>query len=103
MSEDAEGLDELTRRIGRAAADKEGFGKVIQLDLGDAGVIRIDGSGPLTSVDNVAGEADATVSLSAKTLSRLMSGKTSAPVAVATGKIKVKGDAALVLKLARFL
>ncbi|MCI4664565.1 MAG: SCP2 sterol-binding domain-containing protein [Neomegalonema sp.] len=96
-------LEGLTARITKAAAGKEGFGKVILLDLGDAGAIRIDGSGDATAVDNQPGAADVTIGLTPDNLAKLMTGKLSAPMAVMSGKISIKGDASLALKLAKFL
>ncbi|MEO1330172.1 MAG: SCP2 sterol-binding domain-containing protein [Pseudomonadota bacterium] len=97
-------IDRLTERIRAAAAGKPGFGKSIRLDLGETGAIRIDGTGEAVTVDNAPEpEADATVILSAETLEGLMKGAVSAPVAVMTGKIKLRGESALALKLASFL
>ena len=96
-------LSELTDKIRRGAEGKDGFGKAILLDLGEEGAIRIDGTGELVAVSNQGGEADTTIALSAETLQGLMKGEVNAPMAVMTGKIKIKGDAGLALKLAKFV
>lgn len=96
-------LAELTEKIRRSAAGKPGFEKSILLDLGEDGAIRIDGSGAETMVTNEPGDADATISMKAETLSKLMSGEISAPWAVMSGKIKISGESSLALKLAKFL
>lgn len=103
MDETSATVETLTDRIAKAATGKEGFGKVILLDLGEDGAIRIDGSGESTIVDNTSGAADATIKLSKDTLAKLMAGQLSAPKAVMTGKVALKGDAKLALKLASFL
>ncbi len=103
MNEAEASVEALTRKIARAAAGKDGFGKVILLDLGADGVIRIDGAGAETAVDNRPGDADAVIGLTAETLAKLMSGAMSAPVAVMKGRVSIKGDASLALKLAKFL
>lgn len=97
-------LDRLTDRIRKSAAGKPGFGKAILLDLGEEGGIRIDGAGAVVAVDNDAeAAADTTVSMTAETLDKLMKGEINAPMAVMTGKIKIRGDSGLALKLAGFL
>lgn len=93
----------LTEKIQSAASGKNGFGKVIILDLNGEGVIRIDGSGETTKVSNEAGDGDATIRLSSDTLSRLMNGSMSATKAVMMGRVSLRGDASLALKLASFL
>lgn len=97
------GLNALTDRIKTAADGKDGFGKVIELDLKEDGVIRIDGSGDRVVVSNAVGESDVTIRMSAATLTKLIKGKLSATAAVMTGRISIKGDASLALKLAKFL
>lgn len=96
-------LAELTEKIRRSAEGKDGFGKAILLDLAEDGAIRIDGTGVQVAVTNDASPADTTIALSAETLQGLMKGQVNAPMAVMTGKIKIKGDAGLALKLAKFV
>lgn len=101
---DAATLEGLTAKITRAAEGKPGFGKSIVLDLGAEGAIRIDGAGETIAVSNAAEpEPETTVALSAETLQGLMAGKVNAPMAVMTGKIKIRGETALAMKLASFL
>ena len=96
-------LTELTDKIRRSAEGKDGFGKAILLDLGEEGAIRIDGAGETVAVNNEAGAADTTISMSSETLDGLMKGEVNAPMAVMTGKIKIAGETALALKLAKFV
>ncbi len=97
-------LETLTTKIAKSASGKKGFGKAILLDLGADGAIRIDGTGDQATVSNDAETpADTTIAMSAETLDKLMTGQANPAVAVMTGKIKIKGDTALALKLASFL
>lgn len=96
-------LTDLTDKIRRSAEGKDGFGKAILLDLGEEGAIRIDGTGERVAVTNEGGEADTTIAMTAETLQGLMTGQVNAPMAVMTGKIKIRGDAGLALKLAKFV
>lgn len=96
-------LTELTETIRRSAGGKAGFGKAIELDLGESGAIRIDGTGEEVAVSNQTGEADTVISMAPETLQGLMKGEVNAPIAVMTGKIKIRGDASLALMLAKFV
>lgn len=97
-------IDRLTERIRKGAEGRPGFGKSILLDLGEDGAIRIDGTGEAIVVgDAREPEPETTVLLSAETLEGLIKGEVNAPMAVMTGKIKIRGDTGLALKLAGFL
>jgi putative sterol carrier protein len=70
-------------------------------------VFDIDGAGTWTvrvedgnvSVSEGAGDADATISASEETFSRIVSGDQNPTTAYMTGKLKVKGDMGAALKL----
>ena len=103
MANSTPDINELTARIEKQAAGKKGFGKAILLDMGEDGAIRIDGTSDEVAINNDASPADATISMTVETLSKLMAGKLSAPYAAMSGKVKVKGEAMLALELAKFL
>lgn len=103
MASGTAGIEELTARIAKAAAGKKGFGKAIALDMGDEGAIRLNGYGETVEVDNQVEPADCTISLTPKTLEKLMAGSLSAPYAFMTGKVKIKGEMVLATELAKFI
>lgn len=92
-------LQQLTDRIRQMAAGRPAFGQTIKLDLGNDGIIMLDGSAGPTRVDNADAAADATVRLTAETLARLLDGALSPTVAMMIGKIRVDGSIGAAMKL----
>ncbi len=93
-------LEELVRSN---ALKANSFGAVIKFDAGADGVICIDGTGESVIVDDIDRDSDTTLVLTRENLEKLLHGKLNPAMAVMTGKIKVKGDMNLALKLATFL
>ena len=79
------------------------FGAIIKFDTGSDGVICIDGTGEVVTVDTQDRDANTTIALSSKNLEKLLQGKLNPAMAAMTGKLKVQGDMSLALKLANFL
>lgn len=73
-------------------------GKTLKLVL-EEGPIFIDMSGEATEISKSDREADCTVSTTIDTLQGLKDGSVNPMMAVMTGKIKVKGDMSIALKL----
>ena len=63
----------------------------------------IDGTGEKNQVVLEDQEADCTITTSLATLENVMSGKTNAMMAMFSGKIKVKGDVSVAMKLQSLL
>lgn len=80
-----------------AKLDGKGFEKSIALDIKDEGTIRIDTSG--ASASDTDTPADCRLIASAKTFQGLMDGSANPMTSVMLGKLKVKGDATIALKL----
>lgn len=73
-------------------------GKTLKLVL-DEGTIFVDMSGETTQVSKEDKDADCTITTTASILQGLREGTVNPMTAVMTGKIKVKGDMSIALKL----
>ena len=91
-------FDELNAGVTKAAQDAPNLGKSLLLKL-DEGNIHIDMTGDQAVVTNEEKEADTVVTTSVDTLSKLRSGSLNPMMAMMSGKVKVKGDMGLAMKL----
>ncbi|MDP4712412.1 MAG: SCP2 sterol-binding domain-containing protein [Saprospiraceae bacterium] len=78
------------------------IGKTLKLVL-EEGPIYIDMSGEATAISKEDKEADCTVTTTTATLQGLKDGSVNAMMAVMSGKIKVKGDMSIAMKLQALL
>lgn len=65
----------------------------------DQGFVHVDFTGDQPSVTNEDKEADCTITTSVDTLDAIRTGKQNPMMAVMTGKVKIKGDMGLAMKL----
>ena len=91
-------FQELNDGVAKAAANAPNLGKSIKLQL-DEGVIFIDMTGDAAKVTNEDKEADTVVTTSVDTLDQLRTGKLNPMMAMMSGKVKIKGDMGLAMKL----
>ena len=91
-------FQELNDGVKKAAADAPNLGKSIKLQL-DEGTIFIDMTEDQAKVTNEDKEADTTVITSVDVLDQLRSGKLNPMMAMMSGKVKIKGDMGLAMKL----
>ena len=91
-------FQELNAGVQKAAANAPNLGKSIKLQL-DEGIIHIDMTGDEAKVTNEDKEADTVVTTSVDTLDQLRSGKLNPMMAMMSGKVKIKGDMGLAMKL----
>lgn len=76
----------------------------VKLDLGDEGIVFIDGlQSPPTISDSATEEADTVLTISRDNLVKLASGSLDPTMAYMTGKLKVQGKMGYALKLASLL
>ena len=92
-------LTDVTERMQAALAGQEGLGRTIKFDLKGDGFIFIDGA----AVSNADLPADCTLVLSLEDLVALGKGKLDPAMAMMRGRLKVKGDVSVAMKLPAIL
>ncbi|MEM9885778.1 MAG: SCP2 sterol-binding domain-containing protein [Bacteroidota bacterium] len=92
----------LLAGINEQAQKTAPIGGTIKFDL-DGTVVFIDGTGTENVVSEEDKEADCVIKTSMETLMKLQSGKLNPMMATMTGKVKIKGDMGLAMKLQSLL
>jgi len=93
----------LAERIRVLADANPGFDKRVLFDLGGDGVILLDAASRPPAVSREAGEADATIRVTADNLGRLVEGDMDPTLAYMTGKLKVDGSMGIAIQLGELL
>jgi putative sterol carrier protein len=91
-------LDLVTEQFKKTASYVDPLGKSIKFVF-DEGVVHIDMTGTENIVSNEDKEADCTITTKITTLDDIRKGKINPVNAVFTGKVKIKGDMSLAMKL----
>lgn len=91
-------LDEIAADI-RKALQTRSFSGSLKFDCGEAGVIVL-AEGTASTIDR---ETDCTLRLSLENLVSLLKGKLNPMMALATGKLKLSGNPAVAMGLAKLL
>jgi putative sterol carrier protein len=92
-------LETATETIKSRVGDDAGLGATLKFDMGDAGVIFIDGKASPNTVSNDNTDADCTVGLSMDDLEAMLAGDLAPTTAFMSGKLKVEGDMGVAMKL----
>ncbi|HMR86538.1 MAG TPA: SCP2 sterol-binding domain-containing protein [Saprospiraceae bacterium] len=92
------GIESILEAITKQAANVAPFGAKLKFVLGED-VILIDGTGDSNIVSQNDEEAACTISTEADTFLQLKNGELNPMMAVMTGKVKIKGDMGLAMKL----
>src|SRR5690606_30492223 len=90
--------EQILEDIQKQAGNLKPFGAKLKFKVDDTPIL-IDGSGDTNVVRLSDEEADCTISASAETILKLRKGELNPMMAVMTGKIKIKGDMGLAMKL----
>ncbi len=88
-------LQEITTQLRAAVGADSGLGKSLKFDFKGAGVIHIDGG----SVTNEDLPADCTIQVSQDDFEDLARGRLDPAMAMMRGKLKVRGDMTVAMKL----
>jgi len=91
-------IDQVINQIKEQAANISPLGATFKFIL-DESPIFIDGTGEENQVSAEDKEADCTITTSIETLQQLKAGSLNPMMAVMSGKIKIKGDMGLAMKL----
>lgn len=95
-------LQAITEQFQAQAAKMPTIGKTLKMVF-DEGVVFIDLSGDAAVVSNDDREADCTITTTVDTLMQLRSGDLNPMMAVMSGKVKIKGDMGVAMKLQSLL
>ncbi len=91
-------LEDFTAIVRETTQSAPSLGKSIKLVL-DEGVVHIDLTGDQPQITNEDKDADTTVTTSIATLDGLRKGDINPMMAMMSGKVKIKGDMGLAMKL----
>ena len=96
-------LSAITQAFKDRASGSASLGAAIKFDLGDEGVVVLDGSAAPTRVHNDAVDAPCTIKVSAEDLAQILDGSLDASAAFMMGRLTVEGDMSLAMKLVGLL
>jgi putative sterol carrier protein len=92
-------LEELTTKIRNKMGQESGLDAVLKFDLGDDGVILLDGTSTPNTVSNEDKDAECTVGVSLADLQAMIAGDLDPMAAFSLGKLRIDGDMGVAMKL----
>ena len=92
-------LEELTSKIRDKMGQNSGLDSTLKFDLGDDGVIFLDGKSSPNSATNDDNEAECTVGVALDDLKAMISGDLDPMAAFSLGKLRIEGDMGVAMKL----
>ena len=95
-------IQDITEKIKDAASSVKPLGHTVKFVFGDQ-TIHVDGTGDESIVTNEDKDAECTISMKMETFEKLKSGKLNPMMAMMTGKVKIKGDMGIAMKLQNYL
>lgn len=96
-------LQSITQSFADAVNRIETLGGRLKFDMGDDGIVFLNGTVAPCVVSNDDGEADCVVEIGGDTLADMMAGRMDSRTAFVQGKLCLIGDMSLALKLASLL
>jgi putative sterol carrier protein len=96
-------LDALTSQIREKVGTNSGLDATVKFDLGDEGVIYVDGKSSPNSVSNENKDADCTISMTLENFMKLVEGDLDPTTAYMFGKLKVAGSMGVAMKLSKVI
>jgi len=95
--------DNIVQGLRARLGDFTGFGYRVAFDLGDDGIVAVDGTQMPPVLEEDVGEAACTIRLSADNLEKLMAGNLNPMMAYTLGKLKIEGSMGVAMKVASLL
>ncbi len=93
----------LTTKFRERMGQDSGLDAVLKFDLGDDGVILLDGKSTPNAVSNDDKDADCTVGVTLEDLNSMISGELDPMAAFSLGKLRIDGDMGVAMKLGTLL
>ena len=95
--------EDILQTMKNRLSDFAGFGYRVAFDLGDHGIVAIDGTQNPPALEEEAGEPACTIRLSADNMAKLMTGGLNPMMAYTLGKLKIDGSLGVAMKVASLL
>ncbi|MEM6965196.1 MAG: SCP2 sterol-binding domain-containing protein [Bacteroidota bacterium] len=95
-------LDEILAGMQSKAANLDPINATLKISV-DANHVYVDGTGDSNVITMEDKEADCVISTTADTMQKLLAGDVNPMMAVMTGKVKVKGDMGVAMKVQSLL
>jgi putative sterol carrier protein len=95
--------EEISKTLESNLAAFAGLGYKVAFDMGDDGVLAIDGTGATPALVDGLDDADCTIRISAENLAKLIDGELNAMMAYTLGKLKIDGSMGVAMKVAALL
>jgi putative sterol carrier protein len=92
-------LESATETIKSRVGDDAGLNATLKFDMGDSGVIFIDGKSTPNTVSNENQDADCTIGVAMEDLEAMLGGDLAPTTAFMSGKLRVEGDMGVAMKL----
>lgn len=96
-------IEEITKVISDAAQNADSLGAKVKFDFGDEGKIHIDGTGETAVVTNDDSDADCVLEMDIATYEKIQDGNLNSMMAVMSGKVRIKGDMGIAMKLQNYM
>lgn len=92
-------ISAVVEGINAKAAAAPPLGNTLKIDFGDDQVVYVDGTGDQNVVTTSNADADCLIIITTENFMKLVKGELNPMMAVMTGKVKIKGDMGVAMKL----
>jgi putative sterol carrier protein len=96
-------LESCTQAIRTKVGADSGLDATLKFDMGDDGVIVIDGKSTPNTVSNTSVDTDCTVGITLDNLRAMLDGELDPATGFMAGKLKVSGDMSVAMRLQRVI
>lgn len=94
-------LEQITQRVQGAVGAASGLDARIKFNFGKDGFLYIDGKSSPNQVHNTDQDSDITITVSMENFERIIDKKLNPKLALMTGKMRLKGDIRIAMRLDR--